>query len=403
MKPVRIRKSPVVALLSLAAFGCAADDAGSDVESSASEVAGPAMFVSTLGGDTLTVESFTRSADRIEGELIERNPYTHRIRYAADLGPDGTISRLEAEMFTPPENPEGPAPRRWVVEVAEGTAIVTREGGDDAGATEVPVDPGAIPSLGRVATAMYVWEQAMRQTMDADGAERPVSFIYPTRPQPITNALTDFAGDTVSMSFFGSPMLAWAEGGNLMGVSGRETTMKQEVARSGPVDMDALAAEWAARDARGEGLGIPSPAATVQTSVDGASFEVRYSQPAKRGREIWGALVPYEGVWRTGANAATHFTTDAAIELGDLAVPAGTYTLWTSFTAEGGTLIVNSETGQWGTAYNADEDFGRVAMASTSLPEVTERFTISIEDTDEGGVLHLEWDTTRFSVPIRVR
>ena len=122
----------------------------------------------------------------------------------------------------------------------------------------------------------------------------------------------------------------------------------------------------------------------------------------KRGREIFGALVPFGEVWRTGANRATHFATDRALTLGGLAVPPGEYMLYTIPEADGGTLIVNRQTGQGGTTYNQDQDLGRVPMQILKLPSAVEAFTIGIEDTAEGGALVLQWDRTAFRVPFTV-
>jgi hypothetical protein len=113
--------------------------------------------------------------------------------------------------------------------------------------------------------------------------------------------------------------------------------------------------------------------------------------------------VPYGEVWRTGANAATQFKTDKSLDFGGTVVPAGFYTLWTLPSASGWKLIINSETGQWGTEHKADKDLYTIDMKSSVLPAAVERFTISVEPSGEGGVLNLDWDTTRASAAFRVK
>ena len=130
---------------------------------------------------------------------------------------------------------------------------------------------------------------------------------------------------------------------------------------------------------------------------------IDYSRPAKRGRVVYGGVVPYGEVWRTGANAATQFKTDKALDFGGTVVPAGFYTLWTVPTASGWKLIVNSETGQWGTAHKAEKDLYTIDMNVSALPQVVERFTISVEPTATGGVLDFDWDTTRASAAFTVQ
>jgi hypothetical protein len=148
---------------------------------------------------------------------------------------------------------------------------------------------------------------------------------------------------------------------------------------------------------------VLSPRDTTAQTIGEARLVVDYGRPSKRRREIFGALVPFDVVWRTGANEATHFRTDRDVTVGTARVPRGTYTLWTIPARDGWTLIVNRQTGQWGTDYNKAQDVARIPMKLATLEEPVEQFTIAIEPTDNGsGVLTLTWDTTQASVPIRV-
>lgn len=148
----------------------------------------------------------------------------------------------------------------------------------------------------------------------------------------------------------------------------------------------------------------PSPAATVTAQIDGDDIKIAYSQPSMRGRKIWGGLVPFGEVWRTGANEATTIILAKAIVLGGKEVPAGSYTLWTLPAADGSAkLIVNSETGQWGTDYNGSKDFTRVDLTRTELAKPVEKFVIALEAADGGGVLKLTWDKLQYSVAFTVK
>jgi hypothetical protein len=134
--------------------------------------------------------------------------------------------------------------------------------------------------------------------------------------------------------------------------------------------------------------------------VDGAELWVQYGRPSTRGREIFGQVVPWDEVWRTGANAATHFHTPVDLTIGGAEVPAGTYTLWTLPARDGWKLIVNRQTGQWGTDYHADRDLVRVDLRVETLPAPVELLTVGIEPEGTGAVLRISWDRTRVSVPI---
>lgn len=96
----------------------------------------------------------------------------------------------------------------------------------------------------------------------------------------------------------------------------------------------------------------PSPAATAKGTVNGARITIEYSSPGVKGRKIWGALVPYDAVWRAGANKATTFTTDKKITVEGKSLAAGSYSIYAIPGAKTWKIIFNSETGQWGTTHD---------------------------------------------------
>ena len=121
-----------------------------------------------------------------------------------------------------------------------------------------------------------------------------------------------------------------------------------------------------------------------------------------RGRKIMGDLVPYGKVWRTGANPATTLKTAANLKIGDLTVPAGTYTIYSLPSETTWKLIVNKQTGQWGTVYNRDQDLGRTDMMKGPIPSApVEQFAIKFENTaGKSTQLHLIWENTDVYVPV---
>jgi hypothetical protein len=106
----------------------------------------------------------------------------------------------------------------------------------------------------------------------------------------------------------------------------------------------------------------PSPPGTAEVTLKGKSITIDYSRPSMRGRKIMGALVPYGKVWRTGANEATTLTTPIDLNIGGTKVPAGKYTIWTLPSADTWKLIINKQTGQWGTVYDEKQDLARIEM-----------------------------------------
>lgn len=143
-----------------------------------------------------------------------------------------------------------------------------------------------------------------------------------------------------------------------------------------------------------------SPRDTAEATLGGERVLVDYGRPYMRGRTIMGGLVPYGQVWRTGANAATTLVTPRDLRIGGTAVPAGTYTLYTLPGESEWQLIINRQTGQWGTEYDAAQDLARVPMRVERTPAPVEQFTITLEPGTPTGTLRMEWENTRVSVPV---
>lgn len=145
-----------------------------------------------------------------------------------------------------------------------------------------------------------------------------------------------------------------------------------------------------------------SPHETVSATIGGKKVSIEYGRPSKKGREIFGKLVPYGQVWRAGADEATTLTTEGDIMLGSLHVPAGTYAIFTIPTETDWTLVVNKTAKQWG-AFKYDEkmDLGRVKMKTGKTSSPVETFTITIAGGNGNtGKLAMAWDTVEASVPV---
>lgn len=149
----------------------------------------------------------------------------------------------------------------------------------------------------------------------------------------------------------------------------------------------------------------PSPPAQAKCTLSsGKTITIDYSSPRMKGRKIYGGLVPFNEVWRAGANEATTLTTTADLTIDGKAVPAGTYTLFTIPTPEKWTLIVSKKTGEWGIPYPGDkDDFARLGMKVSKLPSSLEDFTIGLDKNAQGCTLRMDWETTRASVELAAK
>lgn len=153
------------------------------------------------------------------------------------------------------------------------------------------------------------------------------------------------------------------------------------------------------------GKAKPSPAASTSCDLgSGKTIKTDYSSPRMKGRKIYGGLVPFGEVWRTGANEATTFVTSTDVVVDGKTVPAGNYTIFTVPTADKWTLIVNKKTGEWGIPYKYEGDeLARVDMKVSKLPSPVEDFTIAYDKSGSGCTLRMDWETTRASVDISAK
>lgn len=147
-----------------------------------------------------------------------------------------------------------------------------------------------------------------------------------------------------------------------------------------------------------------SPEETATFVMDGVEMKVTYSRPSKKGRVIFGELIPYDKVWRTGANEATTFTTNKTINVGGTSLAAGTYTLWTIPQATSWTVIFNNKMYPWGVNYDGEAqrdpaaDVAKVEVPVQALNTPVEQFTIAVAENPTR--LTLAWDVVQVDVPL---
>jgi len=353
-------------------------------------------FVVRLGRDTLAVERYTRTADRLEGEQVVRSPRTVHRLYTATFGPGGAIERFELITHNVDGGP-GPLERRATATFSGDSAVMTMPRGDSTTTLRVKTAPGALPFIGQ---GWGLVEEVARRARAAGSGRYAIAMLQLGDTDPLEVTATPRGPDsmTIVLGELG-PMHARVDGrGTLLGLSGVGSTMQVTVERVQGLDFAALGKSFASRP-----LGTLSPPDSLRASVGGAALSVRYSRPSTRGRVIFGNVVPWNHVWRTGANQATVLETSGDLTVAGTTVPAGKYSLWTIPSPGGWKLIVNKNTGQWGTDYDAQYDLARLEMKVESLPQPVEQFTIAIEPKGKRGVLKLEWEKTRASIPFSAK
>ena len=351
-------------------------------------------FVVRIGSDTLSLEQYKRTGTQLRGDFVIRSPRSvHRV-YTADLNPDGSIRRIEVISHNIGGGP-GPAESKGTFEFVGDSAFITNPRGDSTVTTRVAVPRGTTPY------ALHVYgivEQIGRQAR-ATGRDSVALSAVTSSSQTSGGYVKKRGGDTLVFNFtegqlagLGPFTFRLDRQGRLLWLTGKGSTVQVEVERVASIpNLGALTAGFATRP-----LGQLSVRDTARASVGGAEVWVDYSRPLKRGRDIFGNVVPWNTPWRTGANAATQFSTSMDLVIGGTTVPAGKYTLWTLPSPTGWKLIINKQTGQWGTEYHAEQDLARVDANVETLKAPVEQFVIAFEP----GTITFTWDRTKVSVPV---
>lgn len=375
-------------------------------------------FIARLGRDTVSVERVTRRAGSLISDEVDRFPRVRQRHTVASLAPDGSIRRLVMDIHAQSGRTPAERDRRFVADVGgDSVRIVVT---DSAGERRRAFATGGDLTMPHVSQMYSLIEQYIAAAMArgaaatlAEGDSIHVRQFYADREfdefplhegwvEPLKDGRVELWHQWLS----GVGFAVVDASQRMRSYSGAQSTYKVEVQRLAELpDVDAIAAGFADAERRAGAVVPLSVRDTSRGSVGRAAIAVDYGRPLARGRVLLGDVIAYDEVWRTGANAATQFTTSAPITLAGLAMPAGTYTLWTIPRKGGGAdLIVNRQAGQWGTEYDEAHDLGMKPLKVEAPGAPVEKFTISIQASDAThGTLALEWGTFRWTAPIVVR
>ena len=351
-------------------------------------------FVVRLGTDTVGVERYTRTAERMEATAVTRSPAARIRQSVITFGPDGSVERYESQVRDAATPADAPYLQRTLAVYSPDSAVVETTEDGETRRQVMAARPRMIPS----SIDHFSFEELVIRSAPGTASDT----VYRPGDPPSAVVVQRIGADSVALQT--ESLGVWRarvdSADRILAM--HAGALGRTVQRVTDLDVEAIARRWADEDARGAGMGPLSPRDTLVATVGDAQITVDYSRPAKRGRPVFGGLVPLNEVWRTGANAATQLTTDRALAFGATRVPAGTYTLFTIPRRDGWTLIVNRETGQAGTDYDSAQDLARLTMQVDTLASPVERFTISVEETEGGGALALSWDQTRAWIPLSV-
>jgi hypothetical protein len=365
-------------------------------------------FVARLGNDTVSVERVTRRGNSVTSDEVDRFPRVRQRHTEIELAPSGGIRRLVMDIVTPSES-ASQRRRRVTVNVTEDSVHIVKR--DSAGTVRRDFATGGGIAMAHLPQMYSLYELYFAvATSPASGDTAHLRQFYIDREFdrfPLHTGMVWRLSDgklKISHDWLSGIGEATVDSSRrLLSYSGAGTTYKVAVTRvAEPPDVGPIGEQFAALETK-NGFSQLSVRDTARATIGAATLAVDYGRPLVRGRELLGNLLPYDYVWRTGANAATQFTTSAPVTLAGIRVPAGTYTLWTVPRRNRADIIVNAQAGQWGTEYDGKRDVGMAPMTMDSLTSPVEKFTISITGSDaRHGTLAMEWGPFRWNAPIVV-
>ncbi len=373
-------------------------------------------FITRLGLDTIAIESVTRQGNTLTSDELDRFPRV-RVRHTLiKLAPDGSIRHLEMDIHTPSE-PANQRECKVIADVTTDSVHISKT--DNTGTLNRAFATGGSIVVAHVPQMYSLYELYFAAALkhvaaSKSGIGNPVQMrqFYIDREfdrfplgrasvRPLENGKAEITHDWLA----GIGEATMDSSYHMLSYSGARTTYKVEVSRLiSPPDVKSVAGRFEALETKTGLVRELSVRDTMHAQIGNAMFIVDYGRPLARGRKLLGDVLPYDRVWRTGANAATQFTTSAPIKLAGMQVPSGTYTLWTIPHTGGVDLIVNRQAGQWGTEYNGSRNLGMASITTQALTVPVEEFTISIVPGDaHRGTLVLEWGSFRWIAPIEVQ
>ena len=356
----------------------------------------PTVIVYRLGRDTAAIEQYTRTNNRLTGEMVSRTgAAVVRTTYDYALK-GGKVTSMVMKRFGADGNPLPNQPLEWRFALnGKGDTIVREVIWKDSTSKRYYVSPNAfvvtpVFAYGpmEIVAAMGKGKRDSLPTVTFGGAN--LGYV----------GFTTLGGDTLRMR--GGPydmVMVFDKNNRLQSVDGLNTTNKAMGTRAaGRVDIAALVSTL-------KPSGVLSPRQLAGVTISQSPIFISYGSPSVRGRTVWGGtLVPLDSIWRTGANEATHLATGKTLQLGDLTLAPGLYTLWTQHTRNGTWLIVNKQVGQWGTQYNAANDVGRVQLELKDAPSFAEELQIAVRSLGQGrGAIDIAWGDKVATAPFTVR
>ena len=356
-----------------------------------------ASFVGRMGVDTVLIETYSMINNHLYGKAFIRVPEDYISVFSIHFYPDGSIREFDV-MAMDPSNSSVPFQAisnvfeyRLNMNCQEGTC--TFYNSEKGRPTEWVVRHEAprMDFVGGWVPLISLMEWNSMRLKRSEKQHLPLKMI--NHNIGVYDIGVQYQSPDIVL--FGGPFLEYTriktdDEGRIISTDGTGTPWNYHVTKHAPIDIDQVAR----RMAKTPGIGLPSPTETVQAVVHNTKIELSYGRPFKRGRAIFGSVVPYDSLWRTGAGGPTKITLGKAIRIGKTRIPEGQYSLYTVPKPTEWLLIFNTDLERWPTDPNRAKDIAQVVIPAEKSADHKDQFTIEVQETRKGGLLKFQWDDT---------
>jgi hypothetical protein len=355
-------------------------------------------FIATLGTDTVIVETYNLMPNHLFGKAFLRYPQDQIGIFDFHFYPDGSIKHYSMSLMKPDSSYVNSGGTQGVYcENDTCTWFASWPGAQTEYSNKRPAKE--MNYIGGWTPTLSLIEWNCMRLIKSGKQSLPITMIndYIGIRQV---AVSKGKGDTI---IFGGDFLEYTKirttpEGKIIAYDGTGTPWNYKVTRHAPIDVDAMAKRMSLKPK----IGIPSPEVKVTFAIQNDTIRLSYGRPSKRGRKIFGGIVPYDSIWRTGAGDPTKITFPYDVQFGKTVIPKGQYSLYTIPRTGQWSLIFNTDLKQWPTEPNRSKDYAIIPMNANKPSKQTEQFTITIEPSNKGGTIRMVWDETEISVPFEV-
>ncbi|MES2649022.1 MAG: DUF2911 domain-containing protein [Bacteroidota bacterium] len=357
-----------------------------------------ASFIATLGTDTVIVETYNMLANHLYGKAFLRYPEDQVGVFDFHFYPDGSIRHYSMSLMDADSSYITSSGTHGVFcESDTCTWFASWPGGDQEYRNKYAIK--SMDFIGGWTPTISLIEWNCMRLIKSGRQSLPLTMLNDyigVRHVAISKGNKDtaiFGGD-----FLEYTKLKITPEGRITAYDGTATPWNYIVTKHEPIDVD----EMAKRMSKKPKIGIPSPEVKMKFPFGNDTIRLSYGRPSKRGRKIFGGIVPYDSIWRTGAGDPTKINLPFDIKIQQIKIPKGEYSLYTIPGIKSWTLIFNADLKQWPTEPNRSKDIALIPLNVRIPPKQTDQLTIDIKSQKGGGIIRFTWDETEVVAPFEI-